>query len=196
MADPTFSQGAFYVGPGAHSLEFVNKAIWNGTDSGSDAFFRLETVSLTKADCKAGGWENFGTLFANQAQCVPLSNAQQHLTAANVGAVTFAGVAFRHCCSWPDASRRAGTRGWVVPSPTRRTYDTRMTVPTTQAAGNEVLTVTVPVSLSGTGAGNAAVATVTMTMTPQDRFFSVDSRCTIRVSREQRVGTRRRSHHC
>jgi hypothetical protein len=47
-----------------------------------------------------------------------------------------------------------------------------MTVPITQAAANEVLTVTVPVSLSGAGAGNPAVATVTMTMTPQDRFFS------------------------
>ncbi|HUG51197.1 MAG TPA: hypothetical protein VLZ78_09400, partial [Terrimesophilobacter sp.] len=171
MTDPTFSQGTFYVGPGSHSLEFVNKAIWNGTDSGSDAFFRLETVSLTKADCKAGGWENFGTLFTNQAECVSLSNAQRHLTAANVGAITFEASDFGTVARGLTPPESWHT--WVGgPFTQARTYDTRMTVPTTQAAGNEVLTVTVPVSLSGTGAGNAAVATVTMTMTPQDRFFS------------------------
>jgi hypothetical protein len=172
MADPTFSQGSFYVGPGSHSLEFVNKAIWNGTDDGSDAFFRLETVSLTKADCTAGGWESFGTLFANQGECVSLSNAQQHLTAANVGPVTFQASDFGTVARGltpPDPSWHTWVGG---PFTHARTYDTRMTVPTTQAAGNEVLTVTVPVSLSGAGAGNPAIATVTMTMTPQDRFFS------------------------
>ena len=171
MMDPTFSQGAFYVGPGSHSLEFVNKAIWNGTDSGSDAFFRLETVSLTKADCKANGWENFGTLFNNQGQCVSLSNALRHLTAANVGTVTFEASPFGTVARGltpPDPSWHK----WVGPFAHATTYATRMTVPITQAVGNEVLTVTVPVSLSGAGAGDAAVATVTMTMTPQDRFFS------------------------
>ena len=88
------ASGAFYVGPGSHSLDFVNKAIWNGTDSGSVAFFRLETVSLTKADCKANGWASFGTMFENQGQCVALSNRLQHQTAANVGTVTFAGIPF------------------------------------------------------------------------------------------------------
>ena len=171
MTDPTFSQGTFYVGPGSHSLEFVNKAIWNGIDSGSDAFFRLETVSLTEADCKASGWENFGTLFTNQGQCVALSNALQHLTAANVGTVTFEASPFGTVARGltpPDPSWHK----WVGPFAHATTYETRMTVPITQAAGNEVLTVTVPVSLSGAGAGDAAVATVTMTMTPQDRFFS------------------------
>lgn len=171
MTDPTFSQGAFYVGPGSHSLEFVNKAIWNGTDSGSDAFFRLETVSLTTADCKASGWETFGTLFSNQGQCVSLSNALQHLTAANLGTVTFEASPFGTVArdlTPPDPSWHK----WVGPFAHATTYVARMTVPITQAAGNEVLTVTVPVSLSGAGAGDAAVATVTMTMTPQDRFFS------------------------
>lgn len=171
MTDPTFSQGAFYVGPGSHSLEFVNKAIWNGTDSGSDAFFRLETVSLTKADCMANGWANFGTLFDNQGQCVSLANALQQLTAANVGTVTFEASPFGTVArdlTPPDPSWHK----WVGPFAHATTYEARMTVPITQAAGNEVLTVTVPVSLSGAGAGNAAVATVTVTMTPQDRFFS------------------------
>lgn len=171
MTDPTFSQGSFYVGPGEHSLEFVNKAIWNGTDSGTDAFFRLETVSLTEADCKVGGWENFGTLFTNQGQCVSLSNELQHLTAANVGTVTFEASDFGTVARGLTPPKSWHT--WVGgPFTQARTYDTRMTVPTTQAAGNEVLTVTVPVSLSGAGAGDAAVATVTLTMTPQDRFFS------------------------
>lgn len=171
MTDPTFSQGTFYVGPGSHSLEFVNKAIWNGTDDGSDAFFRLETVSLTQADCTADGWESFGTLFENQGQCVSLANAQQHLTAANVGPVTFEASEFGTAARGltpPDPSWHT----WVGPFAHATTYDTRRTVPITQAAGNEVLTVTVPVSLSGTGAGNPAIATVTMTMTPQSRFFS------------------------
>ncbi|MEO5723529.1 MAG: hypothetical protein ABIQ39_06215 [Ilumatobacteraceae bacterium] len=169
MTDPTFSQGAFYVGPGSHSLEFVNKAIWNGTDSGSDAFFRLETVSLKKADCKAGGWASFGTLFTNQGQCVSLSNALNHLTVANVGAVTFAASEFGTVARGmtpPDPSWHK----WVGPFRHATTYDTRHTVPITQAAGNEVLTVTVPVSLSI--AGDPAFATVTMTMTPQNQFFS------------------------
>lgn len=172
MTDPTFSQGAFYVGPGSHSLEFVNKAIWNGTDSGSVAFFRLETVSLTMTDCMANGWTNFGTLFTNQGQCVSLANTLARLTAANVGTVTFEASDFGTVARGltpPDPSWHTWVGG---PFTQARTYDTRMTVPTTQAAGNEVLTVTVPVSLSGAGAGDAAVATVTMTMTPQDRFFS------------------------
>lgn len=42
MSDPTFSHGTFYLAPGSHSLNFVNKTIWNNTDPGSIAFFRLE----------------------------------------------------------------------------------------------------------------------------------------------------------
>ena len=171
MTDPTFSQGVFYVGPGSHSLEFVNKVIWNGADGGSDAFFRLETVPLAIADCKAGGWANFGTLFSNQGLCVSLANALQNRTAANVGTVTFEASPFGTVARGltpPDPSWHT----WVGPFAHPTTYVTRMTVPITQAAGNEVLTVTVPISLSGAGARDAAVATVSLTMTPQDRFVS------------------------
>ena len=97
--------------------------------------------------------------------------ALQHLTAANVGTVTFEASPFGTVARGltpPDPSWHK----WVGPFAHATTYAARTTVPITQAVGDEVLTVTVPVSLSGTGAGNAAVATVTMTMTPQDRFFS------------------------
>jgi hypothetical protein len=172
MADPTLSHGVFYVGPGSHSLQFVNKTIWNGTDGGSKAFFRLETASLTKADCKADGWESFGALFQNQGQCVALSNSLQHLTEANVGTVTFAASPFGTVARGltPPAP---SWHTWIGPFAHATTYDTRRTVPRTQAdPGREVLTVTVPVSLSGAGAGDPAVVTVTMTMTPQDQAFS------------------------
>ena len=171
MADPTFSHGAFYVGPGSHSLEFVNKVIWNGTDTGSVAFFRLETAPLTESECKAKGWEDFGTLFKNQGQCVALSNTLQHLTTVNVGTVTFAASPFGTVARGLTPPAPSWHK-WIGPFAHATTYDTRRAVPITQAAGREVLTVTVPVSLSGAGAGNPAVVTATMTMTTQDRFFS------------------------
>jgi hypothetical protein len=172
MADPTFSHGAFYVGPGSHSLDFVNKAIWNGTDSGSVAFFRLETVSLTKADCMADGWASFGTMFENQGQCVALSNRLQHQTAANVGTVTFATSPFGTVARGLTPPSPSWHK-WIGPFAHATTYDTRRTVPITQAnPGHEVLTTTVPVSLSGAGAHEPAVVTVTMTMTPQPQAFS------------------------
>ncbi|MEO7132410.1 MAG: hypothetical protein ABIZ07_13655 [Dermatophilaceae bacterium] len=171
MADPTFGHGVFYVGPGSHSLEFVNKAIWNGTDSGSVGFFRLETTSVTMTDCKDSNWESFGTLFTNQGQCVALSNTLRHLTAANVGPVSFEASPFGTVARGltPPVP---GWHKWIGPFAHATTYDFRRTVPITQAAGNEVLTATVPVSLTGAGAQDSAVVTVTMTMTPQDRFFS------------------------
>ncbi|MDO5740505.1 MAG: hypothetical protein Q4P07_10195 [Ornithinimicrobium sp.] len=170
MADPTFGHGVFYVGPGSHSLEFVNKAIWNGTDSGSVAFFRLETASLSKADCMTSGWKSFGTLFTNQGQCVALSNTLRQLTAANVGPVTFAASPFGTVARGLTAPE--SWHKWIGPFAHATTYDTRRTVPITQKDAREVLTVTVPVSLSGAGAGDPAVVTATMTMTPQDQFFS------------------------
>jgi hypothetical protein len=174
MADPTFGHGVFYVGPGSHSLEFVNKAIWNGTDSGSVAFFRLETASLTVADCMTNAWQNFGTLFKNQGQCVALSNSLQHLTAANVGTVAFEASPFGTVARGltpPAPSWHTWTGGsFLQPD----TYTTRNTVPTTQAnPGHEVLTVTVPVSLSTAAATDPSVVTVTMTMTPQAPFLPV-----------------------
>jgi hypothetical protein len=172
MADPTFSQGAFYVGPGSHSLDFVNKAIWNDTDSGSVAFFRLETVSLTEADCKAGGWASFGTMFENQGQCVALSNTLRHQTAANVGTVTFATSPFGTVARGLTPPSPSWHK-WIGPFAHTTVYDTRRTVPITQAdPGREVLTTTVPVSLSGAGAREPAVVTVTMTMTPQPQAFT------------------------
>ena len=173
MMDPTFSHGTFYVGPGEHSLDFVNKTIWNGTDAGSVAFFRLETVPLTKADCEAKGWQDFGSLFSNQGQCVSLSMSLEHQVSANIGAVGFATSPF-------------GTvaRGLTPPSPNwhkwtgsflhSTTYTARRTTPITQAdPGHEVLTVTVPVSLTGKDTAVPAVTTVTMTMTAQPRAFSL-----------------------
>jgi hypothetical protein len=173
MSDPTFSHGVFYVGPGSHSLDFVNRAIWNGTDTGSVAFFRLETVSLTAADCKADGWENFGTLFTNQGQCVSLSNELEHLTASNVGTVTFTTSPFGTVARGltPPAPN---WHKWTGPFAHSTTYATRRTTPITQAnPGREVLTVTVPVSLTGAGAQDPSVVTVTMTMTPQPQAFSL-----------------------
>lgn len=171
MADPAFGHGVFYVAPGSHSLDFVNKAIWNGTDSGSDAFFRLETASLTKADCMDSGWRDFGTLFPNQGQCIALSNALVHLTAANIGPVTFEASPFGTVARGLTPPESWHT--WVGPFAHATTYDTRRTVPHTQSdPGREVLTVTVPVSLSTTGAGTASVVTATMTLTPQDKAFS------------------------
>lgn len=172
MADPTFGDGVFYVGPGSHSLELVNKAIWNGTDSGSVGFFRLETAALTKADCRASGWQNFGMLFPNQGQCIALSNELAHLTAANIGAVTFEASPFGTAARGLSAPESWHT--WVGPFAHATTYDTRRTVPHTQAdPGREVLTAIVPVSLSTAGAGAASMVTATMTVTPQPLAFSL-----------------------
>lgn len=168
MVDTTFSHGVFYVAPGSHALEFVNAAIWNGTDTGSQAFFRLETVSLGMDDCLADGWTNFGTVFPNQGQCIALALALEHQTAANVGTVTFEASPFGTAARGlnpPEPTWHKWTGSFFNPT----TYSTRMTTPITQHdPGREVLTVTVPVSLSGLGTTpDVAVATVTMTGQPQ-----------------------------
>ena len=116
------------------------------------------------------GSKSFGTLFTNQEQCATLSNTLRQLTAVNVGSVTFAASPFGTATRGLTAPE--SWHKWVGPFAHATTYDTRRTVPTTQATAREVLTVTVPVSLSGAGAGDPAVITATMTMTPQDRFFS------------------------
>ena len=73
LADPTFSHGDFFVAPGSHALEFENKALWSETSTGTGAFFRVDSVTVSKRDCKQGGWTDFGHLFANQGDCVSLA---------------------------------------------------------------------------------------------------------------------------
>lgn len=73
ILDPGYSQGTIFVAPGEHSLDFVNRVLWNDTAAGTGAYFRLDSVQLTKNDCKDGGWQNFGTLFKNQGSCISLT---------------------------------------------------------------------------------------------------------------------------
>jgi hypothetical protein len=72
ILDPTFSQGTFYVAPGEHSLDFVNRVMWNDTATGTGAYFRLDSVDLVADDCKDDGWKDYGALFTNQGDCVSL----------------------------------------------------------------------------------------------------------------------------
>lgn len=73
ILDHGYSQGTFFVAPGEHSLDFVNTVLWNDTAAGTGAYFRLDSVQLTKDDCKDGGWQDFGALFKNQGSCVSLT---------------------------------------------------------------------------------------------------------------------------
>lgn len=73
LADPTFSQGVFFIAPGAHAIEFENKALWSDTSTGTGAFFRVDSITLDKNDCKKDGWMNYGNLFKNQGQCLSLA---------------------------------------------------------------------------------------------------------------------------
>ncbi|GAA1880008.1 hypothetical protein GCM10009715_28170 [Paeniglutamicibacter psychrophenolicus] len=73
ILDPGYSQGTFFVAPGEHSLDFVNRVLWNETAAGTGAYFRLDSVQLTKSDCLDGGWQDFGSVFKNQGSCVSLA---------------------------------------------------------------------------------------------------------------------------
>ena len=73
LADPAFSHGVFFVGPGTHAIEFENKALWSETSTGTGAFFRADSVAVVKSDCKSDGWKNYGTLFKNQGQCLSVA---------------------------------------------------------------------------------------------------------------------------
>lgn len=73
LADPAFSHGVFFVGPGTHAIEFENKALWSETSTGTGAFFRADSVAVVKSDCKNDGWKNYGTLFKNQGQCLSVA---------------------------------------------------------------------------------------------------------------------------
>ena len=173
MTDPTFSHGTFYLAPGFHALNFVNKAIWNGTDPGSIAFFRMESTPLTFADCRNDGWKSFGTLFKNQVQCLVVAAVTKLPTTSNVGPVSFATSPFGTVARGltppvPDWHK------WTGPIFQEATYATRRTTPITQAnPGREVLTVTAPVSLSGLLARRPAVTTVTLKMTPKAHIASL-----------------------
>jgi len=70
LADPGFSHGVFFVGPGNLAIEFENKALWSDTSTGTGAFFRVDSVAVSKAVCKNDGWMNYGNLFKNQGQCL------------------------------------------------------------------------------------------------------------------------------
>jgi hypothetical protein len=70
LADPGFSHGVFYLARGSHAIEFENKALWSDTSTGTGAFFRLDSVTVNKDDCRNGGWANYGDLFKNQGQCI------------------------------------------------------------------------------------------------------------------------------
>jgi hypothetical protein len=72
IADPGFSHGVFYIAPGTHALEFENKALWSETSTGTGAFFRVDSLAVSKNDCKNGGWMNYGSLFKSQGACVNL----------------------------------------------------------------------------------------------------------------------------
>jgi hypothetical protein len=73
IADPTFSQGVFYVAPGRHAIEFENKAIWSPTSTGTGAYFRVDSVAVTREDCKTDGWRSYGSLFKNQGACLKVA---------------------------------------------------------------------------------------------------------------------------
>jgi hypothetical protein len=74
IADPGFSHGEFFVGPGRHAIEFENKALWSDTSTGTGAYFRIDSVAVAKSDCKAGGWTNYGNLFRNQGACLTVAS--------------------------------------------------------------------------------------------------------------------------
>ena len=42
----------FFWRPGTHAIEFENKALWSDTSSGTGAFFRVDSVAVTKNDCQ------------------------------------------------------------------------------------------------------------------------------------------------
>ncbi len=69
LADPDQSHAVFFVAPGEHSLEFETITKWSPL-VGSGAFFRVEDVTVSTADCQGDGWTNYGGLFANQGDCV------------------------------------------------------------------------------------------------------------------------------
>ena len=73
LADPTFSQGVFFIAPGTHAIEFENKALWSETSTGTGAFFRVDSVTVGSDDCKKDGWMNYGIVFKNQGQCLTVA---------------------------------------------------------------------------------------------------------------------------
>ena len=64
-ADDRYSTAAFYVAPGAHTVEVTTIASPFGSGG---ACIRVDTVSLTKADCKSS-WQLY-SLFKSRGACV------------------------------------------------------------------------------------------------------------------------------
>jgi hypothetical protein len=73
FADPAFSHGVFFIAPGKHAIEFENKALWSETSIGTGAFFRVDSVTVAKSDCKIGGWMHYGSLVKTQGQCLSVA---------------------------------------------------------------------------------------------------------------------------
>ena len=49
------------------------RPLWSETSTGTEAFFRVDSVTVAKADCKNGGWMNYGNIFTNQGKCLSLA---------------------------------------------------------------------------------------------------------------------------
>jgi hypothetical protein len=73
LADPAFSHGVIFIAPGNHAIEIENKALWSETSTGTGAFFRVDSVTVAKSDCKNGGWMNYGSLVKTQGQCLSVA---------------------------------------------------------------------------------------------------------------------------
>jgi hypothetical protein len=43
IADPAFSHGEFFVGPGTHATGFDNKALRSETSTGTGGYFRVDS---------------------------------------------------------------------------------------------------------------------------------------------------------
>jgi hypothetical protein len=70
LTDPGQSHGVFFVAPGTHSIEFNPSALWSPIGVGAGAFFRVDSVTITQDNCKAGGWMDYGQVFKNQGDGV------------------------------------------------------------------------------------------------------------------------------
>jgi hypothetical protein len=42
-------------------------------DTGTEAFFRIDCVTVAKTDCKDGGWMNYGSAFNIQGTCLSVA---------------------------------------------------------------------------------------------------------------------------
>lgn len=73
-ADPAYSHGTFFLAPGSHALDFRHTDHYDPSLAATGAYFRIDSVTLTKQDCKANAWRAFGDLFKNQGACLSLAS--------------------------------------------------------------------------------------------------------------------------